>query len=197
MFGQGLHAGVLGAGEDVRVAEFDIVEGVLAEKLHAEAALPIQLALLLVVEGVQLLIDDLQRGAHAHGLAVGFQHALIAAEYADAGADGGLRQIDRGNVGGLRFSSAGRISRWRALMNSRRVQLPAVSARLRQTSTMLEARALVPWETDRDTHSVLIGQVPVMEKPAFMIAESIVSHPVEAVLLPTSSSDSLSLCLNA
>ena len=68
--GERLHAGVLGAGEYVRVAELDGVEGVLAEQLHAEAGIAVQLALLFVVEGVQFLIDDLQGGAHGHGPAV-------------------------------------------------------------------------------------------------------------------------------
>src|SRR5699024_11995329 len=65
--GERLHAGVLGAGEYVRVAELDGVEGVLAEQIHAEAGIAVQLALLFVVEGVQFLIDDLQGGAHGHG----------------------------------------------------------------------------------------------------------------------------------
>ena len=93
----------LGAGEYVRVAELDGVEGVLAEQLHAEAGIAVQLALLFVVEGVQFLIDDLQGGAHGHGPAVALQYALVAAEHADAGADGGLRQIDRGDIGRLQL----------------------------------------------------------------------------------------------
>ena len=103
VFRQRLHTGVLGAGEDVRIAELDVVERILAEQLHAEAAFAVEFAFLLVIEGVQLLVDDLQCSAHAHGLAVGFQHALVAAEHANAGADGGLRQVHRGNVGGLQL----------------------------------------------------------------------------------------------
>ena len=78
-------------------------------------------------------------------------------------------------------------------MNSRRVHFPASGARLRQTRTMLEARALVPLATVRLAISVRIGQVPVMLKPARMMAESMVSQPVEAV----ASSSSVSLCLKA
>ncbi|MPN27426.1 hypothetical protein SDC9_174859 [bioreactor metagenome] len=40
-------------------------------------------------------VDELQRGAHAHRLAVGFQHRRVLAEDRHAGADDGLGQIDR------------------------------------------------------------------------------------------------------
>lgn len=69
-------------------------------------------------------------------------------------------------------------------------------SRLRQTSTMEDARALVPDAIFLLDISVRMGHVPVMEKPALMMAESMVSHPVEAVasaLLTVS----VSLCLNA
>ena len=55
---------------------------------------------------------------------------------------------------------------------------------------MEEARALVPRLIDLFANSVRIGHVPVMENPALIIAESIVSHPEEAT--PFSSE---SLCL--
>jgi len=55
-------------------------------------------------------------------------------------------------------------------MNWRRVARGAFSGRLRQTRTMLEARALVPMPTDLDWRSVLIGHVPVIAKPARIAA---------------------------
>ena len=61
---------------------------------------------------------------------------------------------------------------------------------------MLEARALVPKEICLVRISVRMGHVPVMEKPARMMADSMVSQPVEAVR-SSSPSESLSLCLKA
>lgn len=78
-------------------------------------------------------------------------------------------------------------------MNSRRVTLRASSARLRQTRTMLDARALDPLAIVRFASSVRMGHVPVMAKPARMMAESMVSQPVDAVV----SFESVSLCLKA
>ena len=72
----------------------------------------------------------------------------------------------------------------------------APSGRLRHTSTMEEARALVPLPIVRPGFSVRIGHVPLMEKPARMMAESIVSQPVDAVD-STSLEVSVSLCLKA
>ena len=68
---------------------------------------------------------------------------------------------------------------------------------MRQTRTMEEARALVPEAIERLLISVRMGQVPVIEKPALMMADSIVSQPVEAVAEDPSPSVSASLCLNA
>ena len=65
-------------------------------------------------------------------------------------------------------------------MNSRRVTLPAVSARLRQTRTMLDARTFCV-DFSAVVNSVRIGQVPTSEKPALIIADSIVSQPVDAI----------------
>ena len=66
-------------------------------------------------------------------------------------------------------------------------------ARLRQTRTMLEARALVPMPMERALRSVRIGHVLLTPKPARITASSKVSHPVLAV----PDSVSLSDCLKA
>ncbi len=65
--------------------------------------------------------------------------------------------------------------------NSRREMLGAPGSRLRQTSTMLEARALVPAAIIRLPSSVRIGQVPVTAKPALRTASRKVTQPVELV----------------
>lgn len=87
-------------------------------------------------------------------------------------------------------------SRLSAITKSRRVPMGAPSGRLRHTSTMEDARAFLPEAIFRLAISVRIGQVPVIEKPARMMAESIVSQPVEAVD-STSFEVSVSLCLKA
>ena len=92
------------------------------------------------------------------------------------------------------FCRAGRSSRRNSAIRLRRVVLGASAGRLRQTSTMEEARAFVPCATDLPGLSVRIGHVPVIVKPARMIAVNIVSQPVEAVLLSLPLS-SVSLCL--
>ena len=89
------------------------------------------------------------------------------------------------------FCSAGRSSRFSSAIKPRRVVWGASAGRLRHTSTMEEARALVPDAMERFAISVRIGHVPVMAKPARMMALSMVSQPVEAVL----ESSSVSLCL--
>lgn len=62
--------------------------------------------------------------------------------------------------------------------------------RLRQTRTMDEARALVPLAMVLTSRSVCIGQVPVIENPAWIIAVNMVSQPLEEVC-----SSVVSLCL--
>jgi hypothetical protein len=57
----------------------------------------------------------------------------------------------------------------------------ALSGRGRQTMAMEEARALVFCATARLIISVLNGNVPVMAKPALIIACNIVSQPEEAI----------------
>ena len=66
-----------------------------------------------------------------------------------------------------------------------------VFGRGRQTSTMLEARALVPAPVMRRSSSVRIGQVPLMAKPAWITAPRKVSQPVEVVPLSPFFSDCL------
>ena len=78
-------------------------------------------------------------------------------------------------------------------IKERREQEALSSGRLRQTSTMEDANALVLLATERLAISVRIGHVPVMAKPALMIAESMVSQPVEACAALSPSS--LSFCL--
>ena len=90
------------------------------------------------------------------------------------------------------FSRAGRSSLRRVLTRLRLVVWEAPSVRLRQTRTIDEASAFVPISIIRPPRSVRIGQVPVIEKPALIIEESIASQPVLAVL-----SSSVSLCLYA
>ena len=69
----------------------------------------------------------------------------------------------------------------------------ASAGRGRQTSTMLEARALVPEPIMRLSNSVRIGQVPEMAKPASITAARKVSQPV----LVVPSVPPLSDCLKA
>ena len=102
-----VHAGVLRPGQYVRLAEFNIVEGALCVQLHTETALFVQFAILLVEVEIQLLVDDLQCGADAHGGAVRLQHLGIAGVDPHTGANGGLRQIHRGDVAGLEFLQGG------------------------------------------------------------------------------------------
>ena len=80
-----------------------------------------------------------------------------------------------------RWTSATGSSALSAATNSRRVAVGASAARLRQTRTMLEARALVPMPSMRFLRSVRIGQVPLMAKPARITASRKVSQPVLAV----------------
>ncbi|KAK43607.1 hypothetical protein BG58_31240 [Caballeronia jiangsuensis] len=69
----------------------------------------------------------------------------------------------------------------------------ASAGRLRQTRTMDEARALVPWPMERLDRSVRIGHVPFTLKPDLRTASRKVSQPV----LEVPASLSLSLCLKA
>ena len=64
------------------------------------------------------------------------------------------------------FCKAGRSSRFSSAIKLRRVTMGASSGRLRHTRTIEDARAFVPLPIVRPVRSVLIGQVPVMEKPA-------------------------------
>ena len=48
-------------------------------------------------------IDQLQRGLDRHRAVVGLEHGLVAREDAHAGADGRLRHVGRGDVGGLKL----------------------------------------------------------------------------------------------
>ena len=77
--------------------------------------------------------------------------------------------------------------------NSRRPTVGASAGRLRQTSTILEASALVPEPIMRLPSSVRIGQVPVMAKPARITASRKVSQPV----LEVPASPLVSACLKA
>ena len=92
------------------------------------------------------------------------------------------------------FFKAGRSSRFSSAIRLRRVACGASAGRLRHTSTMEDASALVPDAMERFAISVRMGHVPVMAKPALMIALSMVSQPVEAVCFSASLS-SVSLCL--
>lgn len=92
-----------------------------------------------------------------------------------------------------RYTIAAGSSRFRAATNLPRVAPAASAGRGRQTSTMLEARALVPMLMDLAPRSVRMGQVPLTPKPALITASRKVSHPVEAV----PASPELSDCLKA
>src|SRR5690606_1179944 len=78
-------------------------------------------------------------------------------------------------------------------IKSRRETVGASAARERQTSTILEARALVPLPIKRPAPSVRIGQVPVRVKPALSTAARKVSQPV----LEVPASPLVSACLKA
>ena len=102
-----VHAGVLRPRQHVCLTELDVVECTLCVQLHAETALLVKLAVLLVEVQIQLLIDDLQRRADAHGRAVRLKNLGIAGIGPHAGADGRLRQVHRGNVAGLELLQGG------------------------------------------------------------------------------------------
>ena len=74
-----------------------------------------------------------------------------------------------------------------------RVAVGAEMERGRQTSTIEDARALLPDPTMRFPSSVRMGHVPLIPNPARTTASRKVSHPVEAVPSLRSVSD----CLNA
>ena len=78
-------------------------------------------------------------------------------------------------------SSASGSTPFNSRMNSRREMEGAAAARLRQTRTMLEARALAPIPRIRNFCSLRSGQVPTIAKPPFSTALRNVSHPVEDV----------------
>src|SRR3989442_872531 len=91
-----------------------------------------------------------------------------------------------------RFLSALGNSDLSALRNSRREAIGASTGRGRQTRTMEEARAFVPFPMVLPVLSVRTGQVPVIVKPALIKPSSIVSQPVEAVAKSVSISSVLS-----
>ena len=75
-----------------------IGEAVLLEPRERPAAVGIEVALLLGQDFVERLVDERERLAHGELVARCIEHLRVAGEDGHAGADGGLCEIDRGDV---------------------------------------------------------------------------------------------------
>ena len=65
---------VLGTGENVRLTELDFIERALGVQVHAEAAVTVEVAVLVGEVQVQFLIDNLQRGSDSHLGTISLEH---------------------------------------------------------------------------------------------------------------------------
>ena len=101
LVGQGLHRDVLSRGQGVCHTKGQRVHAKLLVEGHTEAALAIDVAVLLAHEGIELAVDGLQGRTHRHRSAIGVQHLRITRENSHARADSRLGKVDRGNIGGL------------------------------------------------------------------------------------------------
>ena len=137
-------AGVLSLGERLGHAVLALGEARLLEPSQRPAAIGVEVALLLGQRLVEGLVDERQRLAHGERLAFGVEHFGVASIDGHARADGGLRQVHRGDVAALEVRERRGQFGLECGDKSRRVAVGASAARGRQTRTMLEARALVP-----------------------------------------------------
>ena len=167
--------GTFGSGQNLCFAILDVIERILGIQVHAEPAGGVHVAHLLVEVQVDssLMISmrfELTWGVpSASSTCLKRENTPIPGPMADCAKSTGAMLLS------CSFFRAGRNSRRRMLMRLRRVVWGASSGRLRQTSTMEEARAFVPWAIVLTLLSVRMGHVPVMAKPAFTTALSIVS----------------------
>jgi hypothetical protein len=82
-------------------AVLTFVESHLLEPRERPAAFGVEIAFLLGERFVEHLIDEGERLAYRDRLALGVEHPCVARVDAHAGADGGLREVDGGDVAGL------------------------------------------------------------------------------------------------
>ena len=75
----------------------------LIEPGQRPAGVGVEIALLLGQRLVEGLVDQRQRGAHRNRLAFGVEHLGVAGIDRHAGADGGLREVNRRDVAGLQM----------------------------------------------------------------------------------------------
>ena len=95
---------VLGLAESFGDAVLALGEDVLLEPCQRPAAVGVEVAFLLGQRLVEGCVDQRQRIAHRDGLALGVEHAGITRIDTHAGADGGLRQVHRRDVAGLKMA---------------------------------------------------------------------------------------------
>ena len=95
--------GVLGLGELFGDTVIALGKADLLEPGQRPAGVGVEVAFLLGQRLVEGLVDQRQRGAHRERLAFGVEHLGVAGIDRHAGADGGLRQVHRGDVAGLQM----------------------------------------------------------------------------------------------
>ncbi len=95
------HARVLGLGEGLGGAELAGLEPLLLEPGDRPAGVGVEVPLLGGQHPVERLVDGSQRLAHRERPALGVDHRGVAGEDRHAGADRGLREVDRGDVARL------------------------------------------------------------------------------------------------
>ena len=82
-------AGALGAGQHVGLAELAFVPAIGLKPVQAELGVRVEVVL------SEEAVDELQRGAHAHRRAIGFEDSGVLREDGPARTNDGLRQVDR------------------------------------------------------------------------------------------------------
>ena len=92
-----------GAGKVVSDTVIPLASPVLLEPGDGEPRVRVELTLDTAEVFVEFPIDELKRSLHAHRTVIGFQNGLVPREHAHAGADGRLRHIGWGDVGGLKL----------------------------------------------------------------------------------------------
>ena len=73
----------------------------MLEPRQGPAGIGVELPLLLGQHLVHGMVDQRQGVAHGYGIALGVEHLGVAGVDRHAGTDGGLGEIDRGDVAGL------------------------------------------------------------------------------------------------
>ena len=98
---------VLSASKHVGFSEFNGVKGFLRIKIDTEAALAIELAILVAKVRIDLLVDKLQRCTHRHGATVGLEHLAVARINTDTGANSRLSKVNRRDIRRTKFIERG------------------------------------------------------------------------------------------